>query len=1147
MRQRYTVIFCLWIGVCAMVRFTGQVRADDGKFVVVRTGQAAGQLTVTDDGYQLSAMVSKLGDYSENWDFPGTVVDYMLPKPVALAKEINRIGLLFRNPEANNKKYNPMLRVLIADKRGHVYAVGTRLGAKLSDIPLTDNWHTLQSFDWNINEMGRIDPWVMMRVEPAMPDYYDSPQAPIQLVGFRLVLRGQDDKPCVVSIKDVQPLPADARAEPYWQIGADFQWIMHVNQPYDRFGRYGWGPSEPGPYLKVSDLHLKGGKSLVSWEILSTDDWTVLASDQLSLDLKANCVIQLPLLEAGTYRIKLNAVSASGNVLPRYLEYVVLRNSRGQADQLQANKPIGILSSNNSNVFDTPAGASVVITTKEAGQVKWELQTSDRQVIDKGQSSEINLQPYFTKHNVLWLKAQLVHDGKVVDQLDRVLGLRSPAPVMPLDGDKIVPKVKQFAGKLRRAKGDWNEGSTPVISDSPKVLKEFRGWLDDAVDVGYNIVELSAPWYDLSPLPGVYQFDGLDKLIGLAKQRGLQVTLRIHPMIRQVPGYVPRQLMADQAGFVHGLWSGSDNELFSPASEIYRKASNQYITTVAAHYRDNPAVLGYTIESLFFDHDMIDMPWLGQAVDYSQFMRRGFVHWLINKYGSIDRLNAIYGTNYVHWQQITLPIVQVILDDDGRPMPHQLPATRDWLDYKITAISNLRTGWLRAAREADPGAFLGLYNTGTTGFYLNLVKQLGGVITYGSMEAQYPRETRPGMPGRFEPHAKIARTAMLVDVGLTNLLMTDQPGMHGLFNYWKPEWRVKDQPQPVREAENRLKTWFGFIDQITAAKPLDQTIEKRGAYLICDETLLYEHGNLFADRIEDYLKPFQYHVAVSDMRVDALHARDVNEAMLQGRPWVYVPYASDLLSGEVVSALKSYVQQGGTLIMEAGSGEWALQGKDADVLSKTLGLGTWQSRKVDADSVTASWNGCKVTFRTKPWNPPIDDQPTPWIHNIAGGYLQWGDWSNMMASSHTMVHQSKLGTGQVLAFAGVVDWLNSPGLLTTIDKAVTGKDSTKATQSKVQLIKRQLQHGSTHFLVGRRFISQNAIDYLKSGHPEKVDQTPAISHVKLTELNAGATYRITDLLNGKAFASQNGKKLMTNGIELNLKPGQAFVLKLGME
>lgn len=1160
MKTRCKVSLCLSIGITIMVLMSQGVWAESTISAQVKVGQAQGQIQILPESYLLKASVQKLADYTENWVFPAAVLDYMLPQPKPLAQNVNRVSLSFKNPAASNSVAKPMLRILIRDQRGHVYAVGTRLDARQSELPLTDHLRTLQSYDWNINEMGRIDPWVMMRVKPQEMDCYDAPQAPLNLVGFRLVLQGQTQNPCEVTISKIIPLTVDEKAEPYWQIDSDRQWIHHIHKPHDRFGRYGWGPVEPGPYLKASDLRLHDGKSLVSWEILNANDWDVLASDQQVMDLTSDTVIQLPLLEVGTYRMKMHVIDANGDVQPRYLVYVVLRNSRGAEDRLPLDKPLGLVSSANSNVFANAEGASVSITSTQAGQVNWSLQTSDGLQVASGQSTQVDLFSLLGGHHVLWLKAQLMQDGKVVDELDRVLGLRSAAPVMPVGEQNVTPKVQQFAGKLRRVKGDWNEGATPVASESSEVLKQFHGWLDDAVDTGYNIVELSAPWYDLNPLPEVYQFEYLDKLIALAQERELKVTLRIHPLPGQVPGYVDRQLMQDQAGFAHGIWSG--NVLFSPAGESYRKSSNAYMTALAARYRNHPAVLGYTIESLFFDHDMIDMPWLGKYVDYSQAMRRGFIAWLQQKYGGLSQLNKVYNTQSVHWEQIEIPQIHYIMDADGRPMPHQSPLIRDWLDYKVAAMTRLRMGWFKAVRLADPAAFIGVYITESTEFYMNQIKELGGVITYGSMESQYPRRTRPGMPGRFEPHSKIARTAMLVDVGVTNLLMIDQPGMHGLFNYWAPQWRVKDQPAPVTQAEGRLKTWFGFIDQITQSIPLEEVKKKQGAYLICDETLLYEHGHMFYGRIDDYLKPFEHHAAQSDIQADALHAKDVVESSLQGRPWVYIPYSTDLLSDTLVNTLKNYVQQGGTLLMEAGSGKWSLNSNKSDVLSKALGLGDWQSLKNNVPSVVGVWKQAgflttTLKLRTQPWNPPINDQPTPWIHNIAGGYLQYGTWAKAgqgialaisQPDGKLIMSQHSLGAGKILAFSGVVDWLNSPRLLQSLEASITGhSQSQKVSQNSVQLIMRQFEHGRTQYLVGRRFISQNDIDAIKSGKLKQVNQQPVLCKIHLRNLKPAKTYKVADLLDGHAYSSQQGATLMGEGLALQLKPGQAFVLKFEQE
>ncbi len=1138
----------------------------NGTLAKIMLGQGEGHMEIQGKGaYVLHASVKKLGDYSENWKMTAAIFDYYLPKPIPLTKAMTHLSLSFLNPYITNKKHKPMLRVLIGDQRGHVFAVGTRLGARRSTLSFTDHFRVLQTYDWNINEMGRVDPWVIMRVTPDELDFYDRPQGTVRFVGFRLVLRGVDDKNiCQVTVREVLPLTANEKADPYWQLTADQQWQRHFAKRGDyntkRYGRYGWGPSEPGPYLKVSDLRLRGGESSVSWELLKANDWTVLASSQKTLDLKQDSVIQMPLLETGTYRLKLCVIRGKEQAQNRFLQYVVLRNNRGPQPQLPKQKPLVIESSTQSNIFNDPDHASVTLATTQSGQLRWSLTTSDRQPIAKGESARIDLSRPFRQHPVLWLKAQLVRDGKVIDELHRILGLRSPAPVAAVNEGPMTPKVKRLAGKLRRTKGDWFEGGTPIASQSTELLAAFSAWMDDAVDVGYNIVGLPAPWYDLNPLPNVYQFEYLDKLLALAQSRGLMVMLRIHPRLLLAPGYVPRQLMMDQTGFAHGLWNGGNKLLSSPASEPYRIASNAYITALASRYRNHPAMLGYSFESLYFDHDMLDMPWLGQSIDYSQTMRRGFVKWLKNRYGNLASLNEKYETEYVHWEQISPPYVQVMFDHDGRPMPHQTQDIRDWMDYKVHAISTLRIGWLKAAKQADPQAFLGSYYTASVDLYLDALMEVCDVITYGSMEGQYLPQTRKGIPARFEPHGKIARAAILIDIGLTNLLMVDQIGIHGFFNYWMPQWRVKDQPRPVKEAEARLKTWFKFIDQLANTKPVAESVKKKGAYVISNETLLYEFGHVFTPRIDDYLKPFVFHLGESGIRATLLHAKEVDAASLQGRPWVYLPYVSDMISESLVKTLKAYVQQGGTLIMEAGSGQWSTDHNQSDGLSKALGLGHWQTHKANvARGVTSGggWQGVEVKLLTQPWNPPINDQLTPWIHNIAAGYLQLGTWSKLNAEAGAIVTSHPLGKGEVLAIGGVVNWLASPGLIKAIEQFIAGQQATDAADAEtakageVQILQQQLKHAAVNFLVGRRFMPQNEIEKVKamhsSGLSKEVDQVPVLCHLKLVELKTSVNYRITDLLDGRHITPQSGASIMADGITISLKPGQAFVLKVEQE
>ncbi len=54
-------------------------------------------------------------------------------------------------------------------------------------------------------------------------------------------------------------------------------------------------------------------------------------------------------------------------------------------------------------------------------------------------------------------------------------------------------------------------------------------------------------------------------------------------------------------------------------------------------------------------------------------------------------------------------------------------------------------------------------------------------------------------------------------------------------------------------------------------------------------------------------------------------------------------------------------------------------------------------------------------------------------------------------------------------------------------------------------------------------------------------------NVQLSQIDAQNKYRITNLLDDKVLPEQTGKELTQTGITLNLKPGQAFVLKFETE
>jgi beta-galactosidase len=179
-------------------------------------------------------------------------------------------------------------------------------------------------------------------------------------------------------------------------------------------------------------------------------------------------------------------------------------------------------------------------------------------------------------------------------------------------------------------------------------------------DLGLEVVHMGEfSWARLEPRKGKYDFEWLDKAVGLAEKYGLKVILcstsatppawlsEKHPEILRV-GEDGRRL-------AHGR-----RQQASFSSDFYRKFSLKLIEKLAKRYGDNPSVIGWQLDN---------EP--KGTVDYSENATERFRDWLEEKYGSIEALNQAWGAafwsmTYNDFDQITLPRLSL-----GMNNPHQ--------------------------------------------------------------------------------------------------------------------------------------------------------------------------------------------------------------------------------------------------------------------------------------------------------------------------------------------------------------------------------------------------------------------------------------------------------------------------------------------
>lgn len=157
-------------------------------------------------------------------------------------------------------------------------------------------------------------------------------------------------------------------------------------------------------------------------------------------------------------------------------------------------------------------------------------------------------------------------------------------------------------------------------------------------------------WSDLEPSPGAFRWGWLDKVLDLAQGEGLAVVLgtpTATPPKWLVDRY-PEILPVDREGRRRNF-GGRRHYCFS--SPAYREETARIVALLAERYGRHPAVVGFQVDNEFGCH--------GTVRCYRPSCREAFQGWLRAKYGTIDALNAAWGTAF--WSQTYRDFAEVEL------------------------------------------------------------------------------------------------------------------------------------------------------------------------------------------------------------------------------------------------------------------------------------------------------------------------------------------------------------------------------------------------------------------------------------------------------------------------------------------------------
>jgi beta-galactosidase len=176
-------------------------------------------------------------------------------------------------------------------------------------------------------------------------------------------------------------------------------------------------------------------------------------------------------------------------------------------------------------------------------------------------------------------------------------------------------------------------------------------WRLDAelmADAGLSLVRVGEfAWARLEPEENRFDFDWLDEALSILAGAGLEIVLGTPTaappvwLVERHPEMLP--LVAD--GATHGF---GHRRHYCPNSTAFRQAAARIVTALAARYGCDGRIVAWQVDNEFG----------GRC--FCERCRSVFHDWLRSRYGTLENLNASWGTafwsqTYSDWSQIPLP------------------------------------------------------------------------------------------------------------------------------------------------------------------------------------------------------------------------------------------------------------------------------------------------------------------------------------------------------------------------------------------------------------------------------------------------------------------------------------------------------------
>lgn len=217
-------------------------------------------------------------------------------------------------------------------------------------------------------------------------------------------------------------------------------------------------------------------------------------------------------------------------------------------------------------------------------------------------------------------------------------------------------------------------------------------------ELGFNAVKLWVQWRWSHRGPDTFVFADVDRLMDLAGQHGLAVTL--NTIFDVTPLWLfdrfPDAKQIDASGRAVEPYAVGHRQVGGHPGPCYnhpgaREMRQRFMAETLDHYRGHAALSMWDVWNEPEQSFMARTPNLHTLVCYCAHCRAGFAGWLRAKYGDLDRLNEVWGRCYAAWEQVELPYNGGAITDFV-----------DWREFHLDTMTGEAAWRLEMVKARDP-------------------------------------------------------------------------------------------------------------------------------------------------------------------------------------------------------------------------------------------------------------------------------------------------------------------------------------------------------------------------------------------------------------------------------------------------------------